>query len=143
MIIKSLVMLIVALSAFADIKNKEFPVVFPLLCGFLSIIHVVIMASSGNLYLQGGFLSIIPGLIFIGLTFLTRQEIGMGDGTMMLGIGPVFGVEVLSISALFAMTLCGIYSIALIAFGKANKKTKIPFIPFLLVGLGVSLFAKC
>ena len=74
---------------------------------------------------------------------MTRQEIGMGDGTMMLGIGPVFGVEALSISALFAMTLCGIYSIALIAFGKANKKTKIPFIPFLFVGLGVSLFAKC
>ena len=69
MIIKSLVMLIVALSAFADIKNKEFPVVFPLLCGFLSIIHVVIMASGGNLYLQGLFLQLFRGLSSLDLPF--------------------------------------------------------------------------
>ena len=72
--------------------------------------------------------------------FLTREGIGYGDGILALLLGPVFGTEVMWAGLFLAFLLSALCSILLLACKKADRKTCLPFIPFLTSALGVVQF---
>lgn len=88
--------------------------------------------------------SIIGGigafLIFFIGAILSKGGIGMGDVKLMTCIGFYTSIyEVLNISfiSLLVSVLIGLF---LIFFKKADKKTEIPFVPFVLVGVIIEAF---
>ena len=79
-------------------------------------------------------IAMLPGIAVFVICFVSRQAIGAGDGIIVFITGLYFGAmetaEILLL-ALICSSLTGIY---LMIFKKVNKKTEIPFVPFLLAG---------
>ena len=79
---------------------------------------------------------LIPGGILILLAILTHEAIGFGDGVVVLILGLWTG-GLLTVKAVsIGIMLSGICGCVLLVM---KKKEPIPFIPFLLMGMEVSL----
>ena len=65
-----------------------------------------------------------PGCFLLGLAVLTEEQVGKGDGWVLLALGMWFPAGVVERMLLTGMCLCGIAGLLL-------KKKELPFIPFL------------
>ncbi len=77
---------------------------------------------------------LLPGGLFAILAFLTKEQIGYGDSLLLLMLGGCVGGE-----ATVRIWICGLVvsffiSVLLLVLRKADKKTRIPFVPCLLLG---------
>ena len=82
-------------------------------------------------------LSLLPGLGFFLLSFLTREKVGYGDGWVLLMIGLFLGVYRCFLILLIGLMSESVVAIVLLTLGKINRDREIPFVPFLLLGMGV------
>lgn len=85
-------------------------------------------------------IGLIPGACICVLSFVATNQIGLGDGLILLVIGWMLGIQratVVTVIGLFGATLFGI---ALVVLKRGNLHTEMPFIPFMALGLGVSMF---
>jgi leader peptidase (prepilin peptidase)/N-methyltransferase len=81
--------------------------------------------------------ALLPGFLFWVISYVTREKVGYGDGWILLLIGLYVGVSecaAVLMSALFMESVC---LIILMAFKKVHRDNEVPFVPFLLAGLGV------
>ena len=85
---------------------------------------------------------IIVFIILVIISFIARGGLGMGDVKVMSMLGFYTGITM----ALYSMTIgvfcCFFYCIYLISVKKADKKYEIPFGPFILIGLVLSIFIR-
>lgn len=133
---------LMALVAF-DLKWYILPnkIVFPLIG--LAVIQELVVAF----VFHGGLHEIIGALagvvIIAGLFYLIFQAskgtwIGGGDVKLGIMLGLLAGGPLNSLLLLFVASVCGIIiSIPMVIAGKANRKTQLPFGPFLILGLVV------
>ena len=121
--------ILLIISSWTDIKRKMISGVVLWIFVFLGIITNLIFHYNSILSVIGG---IIPGVITIGISRLTKGEIGLGDGLLLCVTGLYVGFYVnleMFFLALFLAAICGI---VLLALRKAGRKTELPFVPFLL-----------
>lgn len=74
---------------------------------------------------------LLPGLIFLLCSRITREKVGYGDGILLLVLGICFPAVFLWqiwITAVFLITL---WAGILLCTKRGNRDTRIPFIPFL------------
>ncbi|WP_026505128.1 prepilin peptidase [Butyrivibrio sp. NC3005] len=142
-IVVSLIILLIA--GLNDIKNKSvkrWMIISNFICG-ISCLLVQLFLGGNPLVL---FLSFIPGLFLISLSFITREKIGYGDGLIALGTGPVFGISNLMLGFCISFFLSGMTAGILMIFKKAKRDEQLPFLPFMFAGLlvvsGVCLAAR-
>lgn len=122
-----------------DIRKRELnglPVMF---AGLIGIFLTVTEGACRDWHVVFRFL---PGLICLGLGWLTGEEIGYGDGLMLLCLGCFLSLSQLLSVCLSALTLAGITAVILILVFRKGRKTEIPFVPFLLAGYGISLLGQ-
>lgn len=130
----------------ADIKEHRLPN-FLTLTGFLAGLGVstVLAIKENNFspFIHSLSAALLAGFAFLLLNFASRGGMGMGDVKLavMLGalIAPI-GWQVLVMGFILAFVLGAIIGLILLVSKKANRKTLIPFGPYLLVGAWVSLF---
>lgn len=128
-----LLLLLLGVGSVFDVKSKKLPGIV-LAAGAI----IGILCSDLWPYKNVGlvFLSLLPGIGLIVLARLTHENIGYGDGivVLLLGIWKGFlnSLSVL-VAALFLLSLWGIL---LLLSGKGHRKTRIPFVPFLLAAQG-------
>lgn len=79
-------------------------------------------------------LGIIPGVIFIITSVVTKGQIGMADAVLLVIIGLVKGLSGCIVILSAALVLVAVFSGILLVLGRANRKTSVPFIPFLFLG---------
>ena len=78
--------------------------------------------------------SLLPGAGFLTLSYISREQVGYGDGLLLLtvgiwlGFGQTFGV--LTLGLILCSVLCGV----LLMRKKIRKQDSIPLVPFLLLG---------
>ena len=87
--------------------------------------------------------AILAGFAFLLLNLSSRGGMGMGDVKLAIMLGALiapFGWQVLVMGFIVAFVLGAIFGLILLASKKANRKTLIPFGPYLLVGAWISLF---
>lgn len=82
---------------------------------------------------------LIPGLVCLGLGWLTKESIGYGDGLVILCLGCFLDLEELLGVCLAAVTFAGAAALFLLVVLHKGKKTEMPFVPFLLLSYGVTL----
>lgn len=74
------------------------------------------------------------GLCLVGISVLTQEQIGIGDGLVVGALGLLMGgiktITLLSIASLLMAAL----SIILIMFRRGTRKMKLPFLPAISVG---------
>jgi leader peptidase (prepilin peptidase)/N-methyltransferase len=86
-------------------------------------------------------ISLLPGVVMLLVAFLSREGIGYGDGLLALSIGPGLGAEVMLYGICGALFLSSVISGILLVLRKAGRNTRIPFVPFMTLGVGVMMFA--
>ena len=124
-----------------DIRRKEISVGLVVAAGVVSFITCIVSIGRGAFSIEETLLSLIPGALLLLIAFISRNNMGYGDGLLILAVGPSVGFEKCMLGLCIAFFISGIASIALIVIKRPAKGYAIPFIPFLTLGLGVSFFA--
>ncbi len=113
-----------------DIKSKRLPLV--LCIGFLLDGIVCMLIEKVEIT------ALIPGAVLCIISFLSRGSLGIGDGIATIAVGMHIGLEktiyAICLGFLFS-SICG----AILFVIKKNGKYEMPFIPFICVGLVVSI----
>ncbi|MBD5547662.1 MAG: hypothetical protein HDQ97_09720 [Lachnospiraceae bacterium] len=116
-----------------DVKEKAVPV-FSVVFFALSAIFYQIVTGQFS-WNEAGW-NIFPGCVLLLLAFLTKENIGYGDGMTVLAFGLWTGGWFTLAVVCIGVMLSGIWAMVCIF----RKKTEpIPFIPFLLLGMEVAL----
>ncbi|MBR6308540.1 MAG: prepilin peptidase [Lachnospiraceae bacterium] len=77
----------------------------------------------------------VPGIIIYIVAFLTKEKIGKGDALSLIFIGMAAGIETV-LSALFiSLSITALLSGILLILKKVKRDTKLPFLPFLSIGV--------
>ena len=117
-----------------DLKYKEIPLWFSVLGGVVGLLFCI--AEKREL-LQIMF-SLIPGVLVLLFSWLTKEVIGYGDGMVLLVLGTYMKLsEILSIGML-AFGVAGVVALALLVFYKKAGRYRMPFIPFLGIATGIT-----
>ncbi|MCR5156063.1 MAG: prepilin peptidase [Butyrivibrio sp.] len=141
MIFGMIVLSVLGIISFRDIKEKEIPVWLILCCGALSLGRVIFLLTKGTLEPAELLISLVPGALLLLAGYVTRGGVGYGDGLLALSIGPAVGAAALATGMCIAVMGSGLFSGVLLILRKAGRKTRIPFVPFMALGVGVMLFA--
>ena len=125
-------LLFLLFSSFLDIRKREISIPVTLLFGLAGVVYSVRTGRTMTDYL-------IPlgiGILILGGSVLTRGQVGMGDGWMLLALGCMLRMECYIQMACIGMLLAAAYSGVLMLAFRKNRKTEIPLVPFLLLGYG-------
>ncbi len=136
--IEIVLFLFLAVCAVFDGFSGKVPLAVVWLGMFLAVC-LRIGGAMGESGLMEAALSLLPGAGFFLLGFLTREKVGYGDGWALLMIGLFSGLY-----RCFLILLCGLIAesavaVVLLALQKINRNHEIPFLPFLLLGMGVAV----
>lgn len=121
-----------------DIQTKK---IFAGWILFLLAIGIFLQVLAGNQVLFRIMTGSTAGIALRLIGRLTQEAIGKGDGDLTIALGIQTGffgsMELLMYAFLFSAS----FSVLLLLCKKADRKKRIPFVPFLLLGyLGVLLF---
>lgn len=119
--------------SYTDIK-KRIVYIYPT----ISICVIIFLTSLFNIINNSGniidyFLSFIPGIILVFLSYATKENIGYGDSILLLlcciSTNHKDGMFIIILSFIYSAS----YSIIMLITGKSGKDT-IPFVPFIFLG---------
>ena len=133
MVGKAIVLIFLMMGTVFDLKRKSVPNKYLYIWSVLTIVLVIIEIFKGKNVIDI-ILGVIPGIIFLFLAFVTREQIGSGDGWIIMLMGIFLGVNNVSKIIFVGFGILTLVSMTLLISRKAGKKTTIPFIPFLLMG---------
>ena len=120
-----------------DIRKKSLPVP-GIAAGLLFVPFFVITEGASNITLLDNLKGMIPGGLLIFISFLSRGQIGIGDGAVVLITGVAIGIGNIVIVLTGALLLISVFSMLMLLLGKLNRKSTLPFVPFVFAGyLGV------
>ncbi len=136
--VEMVLFLFLMVCAVFDGFNRQIPLAVVWL-GMLTAACFRAGGAMGETNLMVAALSLLPGLGFFLLSFLTREKVGYGDGWVLLMIGLFLGVYRCFLILLFGLMTESVVAIVLLTLGKINRDREIPFVPFLLLGMGVAV----
>lgn len=131
------IVLLLVYFSYEDIRFLRISVCL-LLAGFVTAVIFLIWGRELSVgeYLAGGCL----GALFL-LSGIVSKNMGTGDGVLIMLLGLLLGIRQL-IGILFAsLILCAAAALILCAAGKAKRGSRLPFVPFLLSGFCITVFA--
>lgn len=135
-IIKTILLLVYF--SYEDIRDRKISTY--LLLGSLGIaVLYLIIARDVALweYLTGACV----GILFLFLS-IAGEGIGTGDSVLIMLLGLLLGVR-RQIAILFiGVILCAVTAAVLLAVGKVGRKSKLPFVPFLLCAFCILLCGR-
>lgn len=134
-IIVTLILLIIGV--IWDIRKKEIPkkyLVFCISCSFLVVLVDILVEKNVGIFFHA-IVGILPGGFFLLLSYISREQIGYGDGGVILWMGIMLGIEVMIGILMTAMFVFTFVAIGLLIFRRIGRKSRLPFLPFLLVGM--------
>jgi len=130
----------------ADIKKKELHLsaivffgAYGMLCTLFRLKGVYEPSPS---FLGSLLLRLVPGLVCLLLGFITREAIGYGDGLVLLGMAAYLSAEQILVAGYVGLLSAGVVSIVALLFFRCSRKYRIPFVPFLFIGYGWTLFVE-
>lgn len=120
----------------SDIRRRKVSWLFSLLFGTgLFCIHMIRQDTAVTEFLFG----ILPGIFLLGISAVTGEAIGYGDGLAVAVCGLALGAEPAIRILMTALFLSAGWSLLLLVLRKAGKKESFPFVPFLLTAQIVTL----
>lgn len=118
-----------------DLKSKTISrgiiLVLMIFCFAGAFIKVFINKEVGIWEIIGG---VLIGLCAIGLSMVSREQIGRGDGLVIVAIGLMLGFRKCLFAVCMASIIMTLVSVIVLILRKGNKNTRLPFIPALFAG---------
>lgn len=128
--------ILLCIEGICDLKKREINLVIPAIFGVIGILMFCLSKDKNWIMFLGGA---AEGLFVLVVSVITREGIGLGDALLLICTGILLGAENNLIMFLWACVFCSIISGILILCKKAGRKTRIPFVPFLIPGYLVML----
>lgn len=118
----------------SDLRKKSIPL--PLAAGgpVCSAVWMLFRITRENMSWAEFVSAGMPGALMMGLSMLTGGRVGLGDGMVLLAIGFLLGFRDTSAILLIGLLLSSFWSVILLVRKKAEKESRIPWMPFLLAG---------
>ena len=132
-------LLYLSAAGFIDYRKKSIPFYLPAL-GLISGIVLYILQQDMQMKEVG--ISILPGMVFIGISLMSSGKVGLGDGLIMIPFGLLMGFWDSTTSLIYAMLFSGAVALFLLATKKRAGNYRLPFLPSLLCGLVLTLCIK-
>ena len=128
----SVALLMIAYLAMQDIKQNEISLFVLILSGCVALLF---LAAEERLIINEVTEKMLPGMLMLALSLLSKESIGYGDGATVLVLGLWTSMRYCSMATMIAIMMAGGYGIFLLINKKKEKR--IPFIPFLLAAMEV------
>lgn len=140
-IIEGSAMIYMGICAVFDIRHREIPLLWNL-TGIAAAAGLEIwrIAEGLSTVAETG-LSLLPGVSFLLTGFATGEKIGYGDGLILIAAGLFLGIYPCFLALCTGLIVSAAAALILLLFRRAGRNSRIPFAPFLLIGMGVVLFA--
>lgn len=115
-------------NAYADLRRKQILPVWTVLCAVAALLWQLWQGSSLPVMIAGA----LPGCLLLLIGYLKPDSVGMGDGLVICGLGSWAGAET-TIELLFIACLLMVTAVLPgLLRKKIERKTALPFVPFLL-----------
>lgn len=134
--IEILMFVFLGICAVYDGLEREIPLAVVWL-GIIAAIVLRIQGLAGDGTFMAVALSVIPGVMFWLLGFISGEKVGYGDGWMLVMIGLFMGLWKCFLILVIGLVSGSLVVLILSVFKKVSKDYRLPFAPFLLFGMGV------
>lgn len=115
-----------------DIKNREISIIA--ICLGLIFAPVFYLLQE-NPQLYSNLLGLIPGAVLMLISYASRGQIGIADALLTAVIGGAVGIADCIVIVGVALLSVAPVSGVMLATGKFDRKSRLPFVPFLCVGV--------
>ena len=129
----AILMAVLIPSSITDIKTRK--ISYWLIIGSLPCAVMLHTLLNGVPHFFEYFARFYPGIAILIVAHLTKECIGYGDGIICLFLGSVLNVGVVLIIILLAFIFAALFGAIMMCLGKMKAKSKLPFIPFILLGV--------
>ena len=117
-------------SSFLDIRKREISIPVTLMIGLAGVAYSIKTGRTMTDYLIPAAI----GIFILACSILTRGQVGMGDGWLLMALGCMMRMESYIQMACIGMLLAAACSGVLLLVFRKSRKTEIPLVPFLLLG---------
>lgn len=118
-------------AAVIDLKSRQISRGFILVLMLVSFIGIFVRADFGIWNAAGGALI---GFCAVGLSMISREQIGRGDGLVIAALGLMLGFRECLATVCLASVIMALVSVMVLLLKKGNRNMRLPFIPALFVG---------
>lgn len=132
-------MVFMTICTITDIKNRTVSGAALIVFGILSLIYMLVCRDIDR---YGILYSLLPGAFLLAVSLCSKESIGYGDGFLLLILGAFMGFEICFMTAVSGFLLSALTAVVLLMAKRVNGKSRMPFAPFLTLGLGVSYAAQ-
>ena len=119
------------LNTVSDIKTKKILVWSAWVFGIFGFVYGFV---GNGLSLLQGLMALLPGIIFIAISKITKESMGYGDGIIVLVMGVYISPQKIVGSLMIALIFAAVWSGILLVFFRKKKHDEFPFVPFVLLG---------
>ena len=128
--------------SFYDVRHKTIPLRVLGAGGIWAVINSIFLVGENGVLpaLQTILGGMLPGAGLLLLGFLTEKKVGYGDGIVLIIMGILEGGQTVFLTFCVGLFLQSLFAVLLVILKKADKQTKIPFLPFLLAARILILF---
>lgn len=100
------------------------------LCGAVCLIHRLLC---GDILWQQWITACLPGILWIIMAFFTKEQMGYGDGVVLLVVGSLSDIEITLRLLMLGLGVSCIYGICLLVTKRGSRHTAFPFVPMLFL----------
>lgn len=130
MICYVLLFIFLLISTYLDVKIKKINIYLCILWGVLgTVINLMLVNKGIRFYLFG----LAIGILILIFSFCTKEAIGKGDAAVFIVIGTYAGLTRTFVIFIISLILVLLIGSSLLLLKKVNKKTRLPFLPFILL----------
>lgn len=134
---KLLVLFLLALNAWSDLRKRQISLLISGIAGVGGIFLILI----GSISVKEAAMGICIGIVLLLLSILTKDGIGFGDGLITVVTGCYLGGEDNLLLVGGGFFLAAIFGVSVLIIKKVNRKEELPFVPFLLLSyIGILLW---
>lgn len=124
--------LFLLLCSMQDIREKRISVKMLVLFGILFLVMSLLF---DQISIEQRMCNMLPGMLAFLLAFFTKEQFGYGDAACLIVLGNIIYSDVLWGAIMGGLVLFSVCSMVLLAGKKADRKTTLPFLPFLSAGV--------
>lgn len=121
-----------------DIRTRSVPMVWLVIGGACAVLVGGSRVYLGTTSVWNLLVALSPGALLLALSWLTRQQIGYGDGIAVSILGIMLGSPGIYLALMLALVLSSLWSIGILATRRGNRHTQLPWLPFLAAGVVIT-----